>query len=76
LLYKDNWWRKGVPEAVRKECVTRKEGDGEPLEDPYRYTMFINLGTIIGKNWEIFSLAMPPELKITKNTLLKENKLA
>jgi hypothetical protein len=34
------------------------------------------LGTIIGKNWEIFSLAMPPELKITKNTLLKENKLA
>ena len=70
--YKENWWRKGVPLSVRKECVTRKEEDEETVKDPYCYTTFINLSVIIEKNWKIFSSVLPPELTVNKKTLLKE----
>ena len=70
--YKENWWRKGIPLSVRKECVARKEEDEEPVKDPYCYTTFINLSVIIERSWKIFSLVLPPELTINKKTLLKE----
>jgi len=70
--YKENWWRKGVPLSIRKECVARKEEDEEPVKDPYCYTTFINLSVIIERNWKIFSLVLPPKLTINKKTLLKE----
>ncbi|HIJ51689.1 MAG TPA: hypothetical protein HPP66_00865 [Planctomycetes bacterium] len=67
-----DWWRKGVPLSIRKECVARKEEDEEPVKDPYCYTTFINLSVIIERNWKIFSLVLPPKLTINKKTLLKE----
>jgi len=49
------WWRHGVPERVRKDCVSVREDDSDPTE-PYRYTSFIHLSEIIGSkaNWASF----------------------
>lgn len=69
--YGGDWWRKGVPLNIRKECVARKEEDEKPVKDPYCYTTFINLGVIIEKNWGIFGLVLPPKLTINKKDLLK-----
>ncbi|MBA7684047.1 hypothetical protein ES703_92436 [subsurface metagenome] len=66
--YKENWWHKGVPLSIRKECVARKEEDEEPVKDPYCYTTFINLSVIIERNWQIFSFVLPPKLTINKKT--------
>jgi len=32
------WWRKGIPKAVRTELSKRYEEDDEPAEHPYCYT--------------------------------------
>jgi predicted transcriptional regulator len=73
--FKKDWWNKGIPVVIRKECASRKEEDVEPNEwehgeseqgegllpdeDKYRYTTFINLSTIIDKQWNIFIRAFP-----------------
>jgi hypothetical protein len=48
------WWRQGVPVQVRKACVQYREDDPDPVPDPYRYTTFIQLSSIINENWSIF----------------------
>jgi len=62
----DRWWRDGIPEPVRKNCQSRKEEDETPLEDPYRYTTFIELKSIIECNWSVFSVALPKALAANK----------
>jgi hypothetical protein len=42
--FKKDWWRKGIPVNIRKDCVSRKEEDLEPVEEPYCYTTLTNLG--------------------------------
>jgi hypothetical protein len=29
------WWQKGIPENIRKQCQIKKEEDLNPLDDPY-----------------------------------------
>jgi len=68
--YGNGWWREGIPELTRKNCQLRKEEDKTPLDDPYRYTTFIELKLIIEKNWSVFSIALPKPLSANKpNTL-------
>ncbi len=48
----EDWWSEGVPEAIRKKCVVRKEE--EKGSDPYAYTDLLDLGEIVKSNWESF----------------------
>lgn len=70
--FTDDWWRKGVPMNIRKDCAARKEEDPEPVEEVFCYTTFINLRTIIEKQWKIFNLVLPPKLASNKKLLLQQ----
>ena len=72
--YGDNWWRKGISEAIRKNCQSRREEDDLPLEDPYCYTTFIDLKAIIENGWRIFSIALPKTLAADKPDTLRKLK--
>ena len=50
----EEWWRRGVPEGIRKECAGAREVDTEPAEEPFNYTTFIQLKEIFDKRWEVF----------------------
>jgi len=71
VAYGDRWWREGVPEAARKNCQLRREEDKTPLDDPYRYTTFIELKSIIENNWRVFSVALPKALTANKPDTLQ-----
>lgn len=60
------WWRQGVPATVRTQCVTSRENDPTPAEDPFAYTTFIHLGEIIEKHWEAFASTLPEVLTQSK----------
>jgi hypothetical protein len=47
------WWVKGVPLAIRRECVQRRE-ESNQREEPYHYTFLIDIKTIIEKNRATF----------------------
>ncbi|MBI2831373.1 MAG: hypothetical protein HYX79_03855 [Chloroflexi bacterium] len=49
----DEWWVKGIPLAIRRDCANRKE-ESTPREEPYHYTYLIDLKTIIEKNRTLF----------------------
>lgn len=51
----NEWWKKGIPEDVRIECVTREQQDNNPAENSYCYTSFISLRKIIDKRWGCFT---------------------
>lgn len=68
----DDWWRKGVPLSIRKDCVSRREEDVVPVGDPYCYTTFIHLSMIIDKHWKFFNSVLPSELADNKKHLLKQ----
>jgi Swt1-like HEPN len=53
------WWRDGIPEAIRISCQSRREADHTPLDDAFHYTNFIDLKTVIDKNWRTFVEHMP-----------------
>jgi hypothetical protein len=54
------WWRKGIPDTIRKTCQDRREGDDtESPPEPYSYTDLIDLGSIIEKNWSMFQEFLP-----------------
>lgn len=55
----EDWWRGGIPENIRKECVSRREEDDEPSDSAYAYTTLINLSTVISKNWSLFKNEVP-----------------
>jgi len=59
------WWRQGIPEPIRKNCVIRQEEDSEPVSDPYCYTELLDLWQILDKQWNVLSKVLPEE--ITKN---------
>jgi hypothetical protein len=63
------WWRRGVPVEVRKRCVTTREDDENPMEEPYDYTTLIDLWKIIEKSWSVFSRCLPPKLAANKQIL-------
>lgn len=66
------WWRKGIPVEIRARCAERKERD-EDFEialEPYCYTHFIDLRTIIDRNWSLFSKAVPGSVAKDKRRLL------
>jgi hypothetical protein len=65
------WWRDGIPEATRKSCQSRREEDNSPLDEPYHYTTFIELKSIIDSNWRVFSNALPKALTTNKQDFLQ-----
>lgn len=69
-----DWWRSGVPLAVRKACVQAREEDPEPVDSPFAYTTFIHLSEIIEKNWKLFSSALPKSFVSHKQDFLSDLK--
>jgi len=63
------WWRKGIPEPVRKSCVIRQEEDSEPVSDPYCYTELLDLWQILDKQWTVLSKVLPDEMTKNKQDL-------
>lgn len=62
-------WRKGIPEAIRTDCHSKREKDEEPVSDPYCYTDLIDLWKIIDKNWKSISENLPKDVKSNKKKL-------
>lgn len=63
------WWRKGVPESIRKQCQVRREEDENPV-DPYCYTDLIDLRTIIDKQWTVLKETLPNKFTSNKRQLV------
>ncbi len=51
LKYGDDWWREGVPLTIRVKCVSMREEDDDPVDDPFRYTTIVDLIKIAEKHW-------------------------
>jgi hypothetical protein len=66
----EDWWRKGVPESVRVDCVTLRERDPEPAPEPYSYTTLIDLKRILERQWNTFAKALPKTVSSHKNQVL------
>jgi hypothetical protein len=45
------WWRCGVPSAVRVKCQERRELDTDARCEPYQYTDLLDLSKVVGDNW-------------------------
>ncbi len=63
------YWRKGVPQPIRKKCQERREGDEEPCDSPLQYTTLIELSQIIGDNWTLFQPLLPKQYQSNKKVL-------
>ena len=58
-----DWWNKGVPKEIRKECAARRECDPENFcEDLLVYATFGELAQIFIKNWRSLSENIPEQL--------------
>jgi hypothetical protein len=68
----DDWWRKGIPNEIRKSCHSRREDDDDPVSDPYQYTNLIDLKTVIEKQWGIFSKNLPENMAANKPETLRQ----
>lgn len=66
-----DWWRDGVPLSIRKDCVSRREEDENPVDDDFAYTTFINLKTIMESNWAIFKDVVPKRWADNKKGLMR-----
>jgi len=52
----DAWWTKGIPQGVRVQCAQRMEEEGtRGYVPPEAYLTFIDLRSIIQRNWSLFS---------------------
>jgi hypothetical protein len=60
------WWKQGVPEKVRIDCVQARERDLEYTGEPYNFTTLIHLADILEKKWDIFSLRLPTSVAKNK----------
>lgn len=77
------WWRKGVNEGVRQECVQRREKDEDFAEDsPYSYTTLGNLLTILQKQAALFKDRLPlspkgkaPNMQMVLEDLIRLSKI-
>ena len=46
------WWRQGIPESIRQECVKKREMDPDGCDHcPYSYTTLMNLASIAKSQW-------------------------
>ena len=64
------WWRKGVPQEVRIDCVRKREEDSQLVpEHPYCYTNLISLKKIIfsKKRWPLFVNRLPKAVAAHKD---------
>lgn len=68
----DGWWRKGIPEVVRKNCQVRREEDAEPAPEPYCYTNIVDLSKIIEKNWASVMARLPRDAASNRRRLLSK----
>lgn len=66
----DQWWRQGIPQKVRIDCVTLREQDAERPTHPYSYTTLINVVDIIDKNWRLISKRLPRDAVKDKSSFL------
>lgn len=54
------WWRNGISEQTRTDCVSRRERDPEGyVHEPFGYTMLIDLKKIADKRWGVLSERIP-----------------
>jgi len=63
------WWHQGIPENVRKSCVSRRKGNEDPT-DPYNYTDLIDIREIIGKKWSLLSGSLPKDWASDRKDLM------
>jgi hypothetical protein len=63
------WWRKGVPDAIRASCQTKREQDDDPVLEPYNYTDLMELRDIIVKNWEVVRRKLPEDVGADRKQL-------
>src|SRR5439155_1500156 len=55
----EHWWTKGVPQAVRTQCVTRREEEGtSETVPPEAYLTLIDLRATLQKNWSACSAVL------------------
>lgn len=66
------WWRKGVPVQIRKNCQVRREEDDEPAAEPYCYTDLLDLGRIIEDNWSSFQGCLSEPFRNNRKQLLDQ----
>ncbi|MCK9418441.1 MAG: hypothetical protein M0R70_03565 [Nitrospirae bacterium] len=66
------WWRKGVPTEIRKQCISKREEDVVPMDNPYNYTTFIDLFDIMDQNWSLFTQVLPQVLAANKRHLKED----
>lgn len=64
------WWHQ-IPEAIRKDCVSRKEEDAPISLEPFCYVNLIDLKTIIDRKWNVIAKALPDNLQGDKPDFLK-----
>jgi len=72
FVHEDDWWHKGIPLQIRKECQIRREEDTPPLSEPYHYTTFIDLKATIDQRWSEFSKVLPKPLATNKQVTLQK----
>lgn len=65
-----DWWRKGLTKELRAELVSRLEMDDDPAKDALCYMTFIDIKVILDKNWGIFVVNFPKEVKNDKKRFL------
>jgi len=63
------WWAKGIPLRIRKECHARREED-ENRQEPWCYTELIDLKDVIDRGWAILSKSFSKEIRSNRQALL------
>jgi hypothetical protein len=68
----EGWWRKGVPLPIRQECVTRREEDDDPANEPYAYTDLLHLCKIAEKQWKVVSPRLPEAVAANRKCFVED----
>jgi hypothetical protein len=68
----DAWWREGVPLTIRQKCVTRREEDDDPVNDPYAYTDLLDLCKIAEREWKVVSANLPKEVAANRKCFVED----
>lgn len=69
--HENDWWRKEIPESIRKQCQSRREEDDAPA-DVFCYTDLLDLRTIVDKQWAVLEGTLPRDLRSVKKRLLDD----
>jgi hypothetical protein len=69
----DQWWREGVPTAIREKCGARRESEEKgPVPHAYCFTDLLDLRSIMNKRWTVIATMLPGELASNKQGLLAD----